>query len=303
MQVHSDTMIKKLVQVCTEDKFSKRNIRERVIKDIKTTELGIVFANCITKLEGYLAGTYWESKDKRLDWLRHGKLTNESIIAEMFIAVAPVEIPEPIQSTAAKLGHRLGFNDVFDGVRTSAEILAVCDGIGLYDLYKPGTKGTYLTIQCNFKLDSKTKAFISKTQFLPPMVVQPKEVTNNTNCGRYTFEESVLLGKQTHHNQEVCLDILNKLNSMAFQLDTHMLDKPHVSKAALTGIDKQNFDTYVLECDEVQQYLLNEDNKFWFIHQYDFRGRIYSSGYHINYQGTEFNKAIIDLAQAEVIQK
>ena len=296
------TLLKKLVQVCTEDKFSKRNIREKVIKDIKETELAPLFLKCVDRLESYLAGTYWESKDTRLDWLRYGELTNETIIAEMFIAVMPIEQPEPIQNTAAKLGRKLEFNDVFDGVRTGAEILAVCDGLGLYKLFKPGIKSQYLAIQCNFKLEKETRDFIHETQYLPPMVVPPKKVTDNVHCGRYTFEESVLLGNQTHHNHEVCLDVLNKLNNIVFSLNSDMLNAPHTSKSKLTGIDKRNFDQYTKECSDIQQYLLNEDNQFWFIHQYDFRGRVYSSGYHINYQGTEYNKAIIEFDNKEIIE-
>lgn len=296
------TMLKKLVQVCTEDKFSKRNIRERVIKDIKDTELGEVFAKCVDRLDSYMSKDYWESKNKRTAWLRNSEITTANIVAELFIAVVPVETPEPIQNTAAKLGRKLEFPDVFDGVRTGAEILAVCNGLGLYELFKPGVKGQYLSLQCNFQLSKETRQFINETQFLPPMVVPPNEVTSNNNCGRLTLEDSVLLGNQTHHNEQVCLDVLNKLNNIGFKLNIDMLNKPHPSKSQLTGIDKKNFDQYVKECTEVQQYLLNEDNNFWFVHQYDFRGRIYASGYHINYQGTQYNKSIIELATPEVIE-
>jgi hypothetical protein len=39
---------------------------------------------------------------------------------------------------------------------------------------------------------------------------------------------------------------------------------------------------------------------FYFLHKYDSRGRIYSQGYHINIQGTEYDKAILDFAERKV---
>jgi hypothetical protein len=296
-----DTFLKKLIQVCTEDKFSKRNIREKVIKDIKATELTSVFTSCVDRLDSYLNGNYWESKNIRVDFLKYGELSSSHVIAEMFIAVVPIMNPEPIQNTAARSGRKLGFTDIFDGIRTASEILAVCDGL-FHDLYKPGIKSQYLAIQCKYKLEQKTRDFIKKTQFLPPLVVKPKEVTCNSNAGWFTIEQSVLLGNQTHHEGEICLDVINNQNSIAFSLDERMICKPHLSKAQLKGIDKANFDDYVKECEEVHQYLLNEDNKFYFINQYDFRGRVYDSGYHVHVQGTEWQKASLVLHDKEVIR-
>jgi len=37
-------------------------------------------------------------------------------------------------------------------------------------------------------------------------------------------------------------------------------------------------------------------------HRYDKRGRVYCMGYHVNYQGTPWNKAVIELADKEMIQ-
>ena len=40
---------------------------------------------------------------------------------------------------------------------------------------------------------------------------------------------------------------------------------------------------------------------FYLTHKYDRRGRCYASGYHINTQGTDYNKAVIQLAHKEEI--
>jgi DNA-directed RNA polymerase len=52
---------------------------------------------------------------------------------------------------------------------------------------------------------------------------------------------------------------------------------------------------------EVMQGLLTLGNEFWITNKYDRRGRTYSIGYHINPQGTDYNKAVLELSRKEVI--
>ena len=40
-------------------------------------------------------------------------------------------------------------------------------------------------------------------------------------------------------------------------------------------------------------------NEFWLTHKYDRRGRTYAVGYHINSQGTDYNKAVLELSKQE----
>ena len=36
-------------------------------------------------------------------------------------------------------------------------------------------------------------------------------------------------------------------------------------------------------------------------HKYDKRGRVYCQGYYISYQGTDWNKAVIELSNKEIV--
>jgi DNA-directed RNA polymerase len=40
-------------------------------------------------------------------------------------------------------------------------------------------------------------------------------------------------------------------------------------------------------------------NRFWLTHKYDKRGRTYCQGYHVSYQGNDYNKACIEFADGE----
>lgn len=45
------------------------------------------------------------------------------------------------------------------------------------------------------------------------------------------------------------------------------------------------------------------EDKFYLTHRYDKRGRIYPTGYWINYQGNDFAKALIEFAEPEKLSK
>ena len=47
--------------------------------------------------------------------------------------------------------------------------------------------------------------------------------------------------------------------------------------------------------------LINEGNRFYLTHKYDKRGRTYCQGYHVSYQGNTYRKAILQLADKELV--
>ena len=42
-------------------------------------------------------------------------------------------------------------------------------------------------------------------------------------------------------------------------------------------------------------------NHFYLTHRYDKRGRTYAQGYYINPQGNEWNKAVLEFADKEIV--
>ena len=48
--------------------------------------------------------------------------------------------------------------------------------------------------------------------------------------------------------------------------------------------------------------MLNQGNRFYETHKVDKRGRLYSIGYHLNTQGSAFQKAMIELADEEIVE-
>jgi hypothetical protein len=163
-----------------------------------------------------------------------------------------------------------------------------------------------------FTLSADVQEELDKFQYPLPMVVQPKQVTCNTDTGYLMTGGSVIL-KKNHHDDDVCLDHLNRVNRVKFAIDLDTatmiqnkwrnLDKP---KAGETRDDfdkrKRAFEKYDRTAKDVIALLIQEGNEFYLTHKYDKRGRVYCQGYHVNYQGAAWNKATILLAEKELVE-
>jgi len=152
---------------------------------------------------------------------------------------------------------------------------------------------------------------LDKYQFPLPMVVPPKVLKNNMDLGYYTSNGSVIL-KKNHHDDDICLDHLNRQNNIPFKINHRVvkmvkhqwrnLDKP---KEGETRQDfekrKKAFEKYDRSCHEVIAKVTEITDVFYLTHRPDKRGRTYCQGYHVNYMGAEWNKATVEFANAELV--
>lgn len=163
-----------------------------------------------------------------------------------------------------------------------------------------------------FTIPPTLQAEIDKFQYPLPMVVEPRKLKSNSDTGFLVSGSrgSVIL-KNNHHEDDVCLDHLNRLNKVKLCINERTavmvsnkwknLDKP---KDGESREDFQRrvraFEKYNKHAIEVMALVVQEGNEFYLTHRYDKRGRTYSQGHFINPQGTEYNKAVIEFVDAEV---
>lgn len=153
---------------------------------------------------------------------------------------------------------------------------------------------------------------LDRYQYPLPMVVPPLEVRSNTETGYYTHKNSVLL-RDNHHEDDVCLDHLNRMNHIPLRLNMDVastiqnqwrnLDKPKEDEDQ-HEFDKRKraFEKYDRTSRDVLLHLgLATGGTFYLTHRYDKRGRSYCQGYHATYQGNDWNKAVIAFANEEVV--
>jgi hypothetical protein len=163
-----------------------------------------------------------------------------------------------------------------------------------------------------FLISDDVQADLDRFQFPLPMVIPPRKVRDNRDTGYYTSRNSIILRKN-HHDDDVCLDHINRVNRIRFSIDFDTarmianrwrhLDKPKVGESR-ADFDKRvkAFRKYDRTAKEVIDTLLQYGNEFYLTHKYDKRGRVYCQGYHVNYQGAPWNKAVIELADREFVE-
>jgi len=290
-------------QVLVEKRYSRRNIRGLVKADVNPEHL--VFLNITQLIYNYRMGAfgYYQSKADRVMALQ-GKLTNEEIASELLAVLLPIQEVSPIQSLASQIGLALGYDNILDGVKTGAELIAVCEQSGAYTIYKHTDElnetGT-LSVRSNFKLDDATADLIAKTKYLPPMLCEPNDWTNNKNGGALQGSGSCILGSMNHHNGDQSLDVLNILQHIPWQLN-ELVDYVEKSNKELDTHDKlTQFELMKNQSTVVYNELMDGGNQFYFEWNNDSRGRMYSQGYHLHLQSTQYKKAILDFYDEELI--
>jgi hypothetical protein len=148
-------------------------------------------------------------------------------------------------------------------------------------------------------------------QYPLPMVVEPKLLETNRDTGYLIGSGSVIL-RNNHHMDDVCLDHLNRCNQMKLTINQDVVKmvknswrnldkaKPGETKQEFEQ-RKKAFDKYDRTSKDVMDLLMQENDHFHLTHAYDKRGRTYCRGYHVNYAGTSWNKAVVEFADKELI--
>jgi len=153
--------------------YSRKNIRKLILADID--KQADVFIDCIRIVEAYRIKPYYASKQERVAKLA---LDSESVVVELFAAILTKSDMNPIQAIATQMGNRLGYQYIIDGIKTAAEIVAICEVSGLYTLYHadhPDNETSTLGVLPHYGLGKETKGSIDKTTFPIPMVSKPTE--------------------------------------------------------------------------------------------------------------------------------
>lgn len=148
-------------------------------------------------------------------------------------------------------------------------------------------------------------------QYPLPMVCKPNLLKTNRDTGYITTRGSAIL-RDNYHDEDICLDHLNRMNRVALSINSHTagmianrwrnLDKPKEDED-MKDFQKRKkaFEKFDSTVRHVMKLLYQAGNCFFLTHKYDKRGRSYCQGYHVNYQGAPWNKAVIELATPEMV--
>ena len=160
-----------------------------------------------------------------------------------------------------------------------------------------------------YELDDDSTEKLERFQYPLPMMEEPVHVFHNNQTGYRTIKGSLLL-QNNHHNNDICLDHINRVNKQALSINENVVafiqnqwKNISAPKAEESREDydkrRKNYLKYTKGAYQVMELITICANKFWLTHKYDKRGRTYCQGYHVNYQGNDWNKACVQFAHGE----
>ena len=296
-----ETIKQVILQEMNEERYNRKHIDAKLRAFIEAdVETNIRRWDGVNLVHKYMAGEYYQSKMKRIEQLKN--LDVLELVTDILVGVAYYMRPELFTSVSAQIASRLKFSDKTESIATVAELRAVLCQTDLFDIDKPD-KMASLTLVSRMTLPVNLVDFIENSQYLPPMVCKPLELTHNFSSGYLTHNDTLILGTGNHHDGDICLDVLNLMNSVPLRLDTEFLSK--VEEEPTFELDTQEKEDlwrdFKTQSYKFYNLMVQCGNKFYLTHKVDKRGRIYASGYHITTQGTAFKKASIELAREEIV--
>lgn len=164
-----------------------------------------------------------------------------------------------------------------------------------------------------YAVTEDVEQMLARYQFPLPMVIPPKKVTTNKMGSGYLNQKGriILNGSDVFDDEDVCLDHINRANSVGLELNLDVVASkegymiPPVRKIGESFEDfrkrKRQMEVFYDTSVEVMEGVASLGNEIWLTHKYDRRGRCYCVGYHVNAQGTDYNKAVLSLARKEKI--
>ena len=305
-----------LLQEKIEKTFSKKFIVQQAVDDLLTCE------SIVNKLNrGIEYVNTWLNKDHDIDRELRLLAVRDLDIKELVLQVTAcisLECQKPMKlvSVASLCARHLGMSDKVEAIHTMAEIIAVLGETDLFDNKK--TREGWIVLS-RVELDSEVTQYADNALYLPPLIIKPRKIRHNRDSGYITQRgESLILGfYENHHDDNICLDVLNILNSNEYELDTDFINQyeeqwhreelsqqeyeelSHADRE-IYNMDEKNWKKFQEQGKFFQHLMIHHGNSFYPCNKVDKRGRIYSSGYHVNVQGSSFKKAMVNFKHREI---
>ena len=257
------------------------------------------------QLDLYAYGSYYESKEKRLyTWSPDKGELYELVIAVWTATLLNKSLT--IQALTGMIAGRIGLEGPIASAQTAAEVIAVISKSGLITIDRRGA-GKSIFVRTTWKINKE----IPTINRHMPLTKRPEIITKN-------FDEDlgsmILGGAVKHHEGNICLDHLNRMNQIELTLNKPLLCEMEEapSKKLWAKLNNPNnlnkramweqWQDFLKNSYETYHKLIRGGNLFFLDHQEDTRGRTYVINYHVSTQGSSFKKAIVQLANKELVE-
>ena len=297
----------RMEQALIEYQYGKHTIKEIIMKEVKA-DLGDVIVKGAELIKNYVNSDFYKGKGDRVRVIK--SMNYVELVTNMLCTAITIEVAEPIQRMVTSVANLLPYSCRLEAARTAAELVVVVSNTDVYDVILAADSETgAIQLISNVILDEATREEIMGKKFLPPMLCVPNLVDSNLASSHLTTgEESLILGKGNHHYEPLAYDAINIANSIELVLNQDIVKLPELPKEPNRKEDetrsehRERIEAHNHMASASQSvYEALGDKKFHFGNNYDMRGRMYTHGHHVNIQGSEYKKALIELKTKHLI--
>lgn len=243
----------------------------------------------VDALRDYITeGDYSEEKEERLlQWKCYEGDLHELVISVFTLCL---QGEHTYQALVGALAGKIPMKEKWDRLQTMAEVIAIISHTGLIRITKFGS-GESIIIDTEYQLEG-----IPEPETHQIVYEAPKPVTENFD----DEQGSMILGSSfKFHKGNICLDHINRMNAIKLQLNIPFLMVAKEEPKHIIDTYEKQLQWNEFKKQSLEKYLEVGRKTFYQNHKYDNRGRTYAVGYHINYQGSSFKKACVQLAKGE----
>lgn len=295
-------------QIINEVEFDRSKVKLNLLPQIEEDFEQQIKQGVNSIIQYHMDDTKHESITKRFELVLETDIRD--IVTDLYYTVM-VKRKTSIQDIATSVMNWLPEDTLYNMLQNATDIIMLCADTDIYDVILPSedSEDVSAMIEANFEFDDETSEYLNKTMYLPPMVCKPKELKHNYDTPLMTVSKGNAILKG-NHSEYINLDLLNLLNSFELCIDTNMLrfeEVPNKEKESTISKPKDRlkkkklFNEMKMVTKEVNAMLLELGNKFYLTWSFDKRGRVYSNGYHVNIQSTDYKKSVISLCDMHKI--
>ena len=210
------------------------------------------------------------------------------IVTQLFIGTLLHPEGMTYQAMIGYLSGLVRCKDPLDRAKCAAEVVAIAFQHDLVTLTRLSDQT--LLVATEFELPVEIPAF-GKHQ---PLFRKPEPIDYNPILG-CRFKQ---------HTADICLDHIDRMNAIPLALETRLIDtlEEAPNSPPETTEHLKQWEAFREQSAAAYATVRASGNRFHLEHAYDTRGRCYCDGYLITYQGSQYKKAIVQLAEKEIVQ-
>ena len=278
-------------------------IRDEVLSMGGLTEITVARDD----ITAFINTTHMSKKGKPLE-LKNARLAewdpSEKTVVDVIYMIFGSSLAQgtmTIQAMCGMLNHVIEVDELIDRVNILASCIAIISKTGLIDINM--SDSGYYMISTEYDLDDVPDIDRNGTVFARPQLVEENFDPEQRSM--------ILGGRLNYHEYDICLDHINKLNSIPMALNKEFLcayeEEPkadYIKESDPAWKTNQKIAMWDMQVSQARHKYVelmssNGRNKCYPNHKVCTRGRTYQCGYYINTQGSSFKKASLELYNKE----